>query len=82
MELSPKPVGTAYKKIVPSAELPNIKIRSVWGQRSLNLVYRESFWQKDQSEEKLRILAERERGAMESRKADDERRTREEQEGR
>jgi hypothetical protein len=27
MELSPKPVGTAYKKIVPSAELPNIKIR-------------------------------------------------------
>ena len=38
MELSPKPVGTAYKKIVPSAELPNIQIR-------------ESFWQKDQSEE-------------------------------
>lgn len=27
MELSPKPVGTAYKKIVPSAELPNIQIR-------------------------------------------------------
>ena len=35
MELSPKPVGTAYKKIVPSAELPNIQIR-------------DSFWQKDQ----------------------------------
>merc|ERR1719341_3183719 len=48
MELSPKPVGTAYKKIVPSAELPNIQIR-------------ESFWQKDQSEEKMRILAEREK---------------------
>ena len=29
MELSPKPVGTAYKKIVPSAELPNIQIRSL-----------------------------------------------------
>jgi len=67
MELSPKPVGTAYKKIVPSAELPNIQIR-------------ESFWQKDQSEEKMRILAEREKKLQESTSMDKERRQREEKE--
>lgn len=69
MELSPKPVGTAYKKIVPSAELPNIQIR-------------ESFWQKDQSEEKMRILAEREKKIEETKGMDKERRQREEVEGR
>jgi len=69
MELSPKPVGTAYKKIVPSAELPNIQIR-------------ESFWQKDQNEEKKRILAEREKVALERKGADLERRKREEKENR
>jgi len=69
MELSPKPVGTAYKKIVPSAELPNIQIR-------------ESFWQKDQTEEKMRILAEREKKIEETKGMDKERRQREEMEGR
>jgi len=68
MELSPKPVGTAYKKIVPSAELPNIQIR-------------ESFWQKDQTEEKMRIVAEREKKMEETKGMDKERRQREEKEG-
>jgi len=69
MELSPKPVGTSYKKIVPSAELPNIQIR-------------ESFWQKDQSEEKLRLVGERERRVLELRGVEEQRRSREEQESR
>ena len=96
MELSPKPVGTAYKKIVPSAELPNIQIRCLhlahWplayiiGHNRLNhlviLMFRESFWQKDQTEEKMRILAEREKKIEETKGMDKERRQREEMEGR
>ena len=43
---------------------------------------RESFWQKDQTEEKMRILAEREKKLEETKGMDAERRQREEVEGR
>ena len=43
---------------------------------------RESFWQKDQTEEKMRILAEREKKIEETKGMDKERRQREEVEGR
>jgi hypothetical protein len=49
---------------------------------SLMSLSRESFWQKDQSDEKLRIVAERERKAAETRSIDVERKQREEHEGR
>ena len=48
----------------------------------MTLMFRESFWQKDQSEEKMRILAEREKKIEETKGMDKERRQREEVEGR
>ena len=69
MEHSPKPVGTAHKKINPQAELPGA-------------AEREQFWSQDQDEEKRRILAERERKSQEQRRAEEERRQREEAESR
>ena len=48
----------------------------------MTLMFRESFWQKDQSEEKMRILAEREKKIEETKGMDKERRQREEVEDR
>ena len=46
----------------------------------VTLMSRESFWQKDQTEEKMRILAEREKKVEETKGMDKERRQREEKE--
>jgi len=67
MEHSPGPVGTAHKKINPMAELPDMNTR-------------EKFWQQDQEQEKVRVIAERERREVEQKKAESERLKREEKE--
>jgi hypothetical protein len=69
MEYSPKPVGTAHKKINPLQELPGA-------------AEREQFWSADQDDEKRRLIAERERREKEQRQAEQERRQREEAESR
>jgi hypothetical protein len=69
MEHSPKPVGTAHKKINPTAELPGAEER-------------EKFWSADQDDEKRRLEAERQRREEEQRRVEQERRQREEAEGR
>jgi len=67
MEHSPTPVGTAHKKINPMAELPNMGLR-------------EKFWERDQEQEKERIVQERERKEKEQMEVENERRKREEKE--
>jgi len=67
MDHSPKPVGTAHKKINPQAELPSLRLR-------------EEFWEKDQSDEKMRQLVDREKKVKEQREGDEARTKREEKE--
>jgi len=67
MDHSPKPVGTAHKKINPLQELPALGLR-------------EKFWEKDQSDEKLRIKDEKERKDKDQKVVDEDRRKREEKE--
>lgn len=69
MEHSPKPVGTAHKKINPSMELPGA-------------AEREKFWSDDQDDEKRRVLAKRQWREEEQRRGEQERRQREEVGGR
>jgi len=67
MDHSPKPVGTAHKKINPAAELPPLKLR-------------EQFWEKDQTDEKMRQLVEREKKVKELKEVEEIRKKREEKE--
>jgi len=67
MDHSPKPVGTAHKKINPMMELPTLKLR-------------EEFWEKDQTDEKRRILVDRERKVKEQQDVELVRKKREEKE--
>jgi len=69
MEHIPEPVGTAHKRINPMQELPKMDDR-------------EKFWLKDQEEEKMRIVEERQKRVSEQRTMEEERIRREEKERR
>lgn len=67
MDEPPTPVGTTHHKIVPQKELPS-------------MTEREKFWIQEESKEKERIAAEKQRKISERKAIEEERKRREEEE--
>ncbi|XP_040571864.1 drebrin-like protein [Lepeophtheirus salmonis] len=66
-QFRPEPVGSSHKRIIPSRELPNLS-------------QRESFWQKEEKEERKRIEEEKQRKISMNAELDCARRNREQEE--